>query len=197
MPGFKQSSILFTLQSLKDLEHERAAERSGPDQLLAQVERARIARERRRQQEAEREREEQARIEAMKQAEVARALADADARARLELLARQQQHRQRMAAIEAEARTRRQRAIGWLGSVLGLAVIAGTLGAYLLKVRPETERIQSAYDQLVSTERKRGDDMEQLLARERARRERLAHRLEQAEGEIAALEKKSAAGARH
>ncbi len=191
MPGFKQSSILFTLQNLKDLEHEQA-ERTGPDQLLAQVERARLARERRREQESARQRDEQARIEAMKQAEIARALAEAETQARLEVLAREQQHRERMVSIELEARTRRGRVLGRLGLVAGLIVVAGTLGVYVLKVRPETARIQSAYDRLVSAERKRGDDVEQLLAQERARRERLALRLEQAETEIAALKKKTA-----
>jgi colicin import membrane protein len=192
MPGFKQSSILFTLQSLKKLELERAAKRTGPDRLLHQVESTRIARERRRQQESQREREERARIEAMKQAEIARALADGEARARLELLARQQQHRQRLADLDAEARVRRQRLVGRLAFLVTLAGMAGALGVYVLKVRPETERIQSAYDRLVAAERKRADDVEQLLSREQERRQRLARRLEQAETEIAALKKKTA-----
>lgn len=197
MPGFKQSSILFTLQSLKDLEHERAAGRTGSGHLLRQVDSARVARERRRQREAEQRREDEARIEAMKQAEVARALADAEARARLERIEREQQHRQRLAAIDAEARARRQRLVSRLGILVTLLVMAGALGVYVFKVRPETERIQSAYDRLVSAERKRADDVEQLLDRERKRRQRLAHRLEQAETEIAALKKKTASRARH
>jgi len=197
MPGFKQSSILFTLQGLKTLEHERVVKPTGPDRLLHQVESARIDRERRRQRESQREREELARIEAMKQTEIARALADADARARLELLARQQQHRQRLAAIDAEARARRQRLVGRLAVLVTLAVMAGAIGVYVFKVRPESERIQSAYERLVLAERKRADDVEQLLSREQARRQRLEHRLEQTETEIAALKKKTAFRRRH
>lgn len=196
MPGFNQSSLLFTLQSLKDLEHQRATGHGRPRTLLAEVDRAPVDRERR-QREAERQRKERARVEAMKQAAVAQALAEAEARARVELLARQQQHRERLAAIDAEATARRQKMLARFASAVALVVMAGTLGVYFFKVRPETQRIQSAYDRLVAADGKRTDDIEQLLTQERKRRERLARQLEQAETQVAALEKKTGARGGH
>ena len=159
MPGFKQSSIPFALRSLESLEHEWKAEHAEHERLLSHVDAARTARERRKREEAERLREEDARIEAMKQAEVARALAEAEARARFEVSAQERQHQQRLTEIDAEARSRRQKALGWLGMLVAVVAIAGALGVYLFKVRPETERIQSAYDRLVLAERTRADDV--------------------------------------
>ncbi len=194
MPGFKQSSILFTLKSLRDLEQQRAGQGHDTAHVLSQLERAGGGRERKRQQQAERERAELARIEAMKQLAVARALAEAETRARAELLAQTEQHRQRLVAIEAEARARRQALVGRLGALVALVVLAAVMGVYLFKVRPETERIQSAYDRLVVAERQRADDVEQLLKKEQQRRQRLTRRLEKAETELAALKKKAAYG---
>lgn len=194
MAGFKQSSILFTLENLKGAEREWGTVPAEQERLLSQVNRARAARERRRREQADQEKravaEEQARFEAMKQAEIARARTEAAARAKLEVLARQHEHEQRLAAIDAEGRSRRARLLSRLSLVVMAVVTATTLGIYVLKVRPETQRIQTAYDRLVAAERKRADDVEQLLAQERARRERLAHRLAQTESELAAQKKR-------
>jgi colicin import membrane protein len=143
----KESSVLFSLKELMNLEEDRikqeedtrAAHAAAAEQarLLAEkqardAEEARIrAEEERRRMEEGRAREENARLEALRQGEVERARVDAEGRARMEAMAAQQQHERSLAAINQDKSKKNLRNIIIAG--VAIVVIGGATGIFFVK----------------------------------------------------------------
>jgi colicin import membrane protein len=114
----KESSVLFSLKELMNLEEDRIrSEEAEKAASAAAAERARLdaersareaeehrirAEEERRRTEEQRSREEQARLEAIRVAEIEKARVEAEQRARLEAMAAQQHHERSLAAIHGD-----------------------------------------------------------------------------------------------
>jgi len=152
----RESSLLFSLASLADLERERVdrdrvldAERRRAAELAAiEAEHTRVA-EAARRATAERERvlaeersrrEEAARLEGIRLAEVERARAEAHLRSETELAARRERHALELAAAHAGARVRRLRTVALGGGLLAVLATLAVVGFERFVQRPELER---------------------------------------------------------
>ncbi len=153
----KESSVLFSLKELMNLEEDRikseeaekaaaaaAAERARLDaeRSAREAEEARIrSEEERRRLDEARAREEAARIEAIRHAEIEKARTEAENRARLEAMAAQQQHERNLAAIKQDESKKKLRNL-LIGGV-AVVVLGGSLAGYFIyqsSVRGDQER---------------------------------------------------------
>jgi len=143
----KESSVLFSLKELMNLEEDRikqeedtraaqaaAAERARLDaeRQAREAEEARIrAEEERRRSEESRAREEATRLDAIRQGEVERARVDAEQRARMEAMASQQKHEAQLAAINQDKSKTKLRNILIAGAIAVVAI--GSVSGVLIK----------------------------------------------------------------
>lgn len=201
MGELRDSSALFSLEGLLDLEKRRVEEARAAEQRhiaalreteLEQQRKAREAaaqkareQERRRRRREQEEREEQARLLALREAEVQRARLEADANARIEILTRQQQHEQRLAAMRQGLRGRRDRVLLLIGALVTTLTIATSLGLYYGRVLPEAKRTETRFAQLLDAEREKSRHAEALLRTESRERQQLARELEITKIELA------------
>lgn len=137
--------------------------------------------------EAQIRKEEEIRLAAASQAALETARAEAAAQARVELLEKQHEHERRMLLLRAQGQRGSQLAVAGLLALL--VCLAGTMGVYFGKLRPENQRMQRAYDELVRVERARAEETKRLLDKSESRRAELAAELEAARRRILALEK--------
>lgn len=139
----KESSVLFSLKELMNLEedrikteenvkanHVRAAEEAqrAAERAAVDAEQARIAAEQeRRRLDEQRGREEAARLDAIRQAEVEKARLEAEGQSRMAAMAAQQQHERQLVAIHSDQskKTLRNAVIGLIVAVLAIASIGG------------------------------------------------------------------------
>ena len=192
MGELRESSLLFSLQLLEDIEkqrldQERAAEAQRRETERAeQLDRERRAREdarrqkeyaERRQAELERERhEEQTRLEAMQRALLESARLEVEARARAQEDAAQRQHAQRLAEIRGHAGARRLRALFTASLV---AFVAAAVSACVLAWQlDEARRLSRQYEQLRVMEREGRTVATRLLEQARDRIEALSRDVE-------------------
>lgn len=161
MSGEKQeSSVLFSLKELMSLEEDRIKQEDADKQRAAdderrareadelrrrQEEEARLAaEEERRRQEEQRKREEEARLEAIRHAEIEKKRIEAERAAQLEAMSKQQEHARQLAMIQQDQSKKKLRntliGVG-AGSFL---LIAGGLGLYFGKIKPEQEAAAAA-----------------------------------------------------
>ncbi len=153
MAESKESSVLFSLKELMNLEEDRVKQEADAKTRAAQAEvQARLDAERRvrdeeearlraaddaRRAEEQRQREEAARHEAIRVAEVERARLDAENRARLEAMRHQQEHEQRVAAISQQSGKKQATLIAaGIGAVLFIALVGG--GLFIKKQNDES-----------------------------------------------------------
>ncbi len=158
MAESKESSVLFSLKELMNLEEDRVKQEADAKTRAAQAEvQARLDAERRVREEEEarmraaddarraeelRQREEAARHEAIRVAEVERARLDAENRARLEAMRHQQEHEQRVAAISQQSGKKQATLIAaGIGAVLFLALVGGGL---FIKKQNDANEAQAA-----------------------------------------------------
>jgi colicin import membrane protein len=143
----KESSVLFSLKELMNLEEDRikqeedtrAAQAAAAERARLEAERqardaeeARIrAEEERRRQEDQRSREEAARHEAIRQGEVERARVDAEQRARLEAMQQQQKHEAQLASIKQDVSKKKLRNLLIGGAAV--VVVGLSVGGFLVK----------------------------------------------------------------
>lgn len=202
MASRRDDSMLFLLNGLAGADKERVERELRVHRLAAEAALARVLAKKRAEQEAELERlrlaSEAARDDAQrrKEAEIRRAAeaqaaletarAEAAARERIELLEKQHEHERRMAALRGQGQRGSQLAVA--GLAVAVLCFAGSLGVYFGKLRPETRRVERAYDELVSAERARADEAKRLLQRSEKRRAELASELEAARRRIRELE---------
>jgi hypothetical protein len=203
MDELRESSLLFSLESLLETERERVqreareAQRRREDDLKRVAEaaerrrvseqREREARERRRALEAERERLEQERIEAMKHATVERVRVEAEGELRLRESEQARQHDLALARIREGERLRRYRTLSWLSSgALATVILAGAF-AYLGLMRPAQAREDQYLRARLSAAEDRARGSELLLSAERRKGEELATKLAAAQPRVGAL----------
>ena len=142
MADQKESSVLFSLKELMNLEEDRIREEEAQKAARARAElEAREAKERaardaeerrlrddeeRRRTEELRKREEQTRLEAIRQGEVEKARAEAEHRARMEAMAAQRAHEAQLASINQDQHKKRlQVTIGVVAFLFVAAVVGG------------------------------------------------------------------------
>lgn len=161
MSATKESSVLFSLHELMDLERDRIeaerAERVRSERALAEAKAAAARRalqaEHARVREAEeavlreqeRRREERARLEAIKLAEIQRAKSDADHWARLEAARIEHEHVQKLQALRAD-KGKQKLLYGVIGAVSLLAVGAVAGGVLLKQLDDEAETARLALE---------------------------------------------------
>jgi colicin import membrane protein len=156
----KESSVLFSLKELMNLEEDRikteedakaaaaaAAERARVDAERAarEAEEARIRSEQeRRRVEEQRSREENARLDAIRHAELEKARLDAEQRARLEAMAAQQQHERSLEQIKQDDSKKRLRNMLFIGAAA--VVVLGSAGGYLAYDSAQKAQARAAAD---------------------------------------------------
>jgi colicin import membrane protein len=200
----RETSLIFSLEGVMARERERIHEEEAEHRRRLQAahelqvaaerrsreaeERRRSEQERRFREEQQRAREEAARLQALRQAELERSRIEAEARAKLELVAQQHQHERRIEAIRSDVKRRRDRIVALASSFLATLVALGAAALWFGKLEPESARLQAAYDELVSAERRRSEETRTLVARLEDRRGELLRELERSTARLAEAE---------
>ncbi|HEY6080421.1 MAG TPA: hypothetical protein VIW29_16520 [Polyangiaceae bacterium] len=197
MDELRESSLLFSLESLLETERERVqreareAQRRREDELkrvgeLAERRRVagqqeREARQRRQALEQEREHLEQERLEAMKRSTVERVRIEAEGQLRLLELEQQRQHDLALARIREAERSRSYRTLSWLSSAAAATLLVSAAFAYFGLLRPAQAREQQFSQAKLSAAEARARGSELLLAAERRKSQTLAARVAELE----------------
>ena len=205
MAELRGGSLLFSLARLRDLEQERVeAEAARERQRLesevrAQAEREHYQREadrmrtleieRRQAREVAAQREMEARAAAVKQAQLERARVEAEARSQIELLQCQQEHQRRLAQLSQVGRDRRDRVVLLVSATIAVVTVALAVGLYFGRVRPEQERMQAAYRELIRVAKERADYAERVAADTGAKNAALEGEIERLEQDLEAARK--------
>lgn len=154
----KESSVLFSLKELMNLEENRIKEEEQEKDRRSRAEAERRAREdaeRRAAEEArlraeedarradeQRKREDAARLEAIRHGEIEKAKAEAEHQARLQQMAAQQAHEQHLAALHGDESKKRLKLI--VGIVSAVLVIGIAVTAVLMKKSSDEQKRQQA-----------------------------------------------------
>jgi len=156
----KESSVLFSLKELMNLEEDRIKteddekKRRAEADVQARVEAERRARDQeaqrlqaeedRRRSEEQRTKEEAARLEAIRHGEIEKARVEAEQRARMEAMSKQQEHERHLSTLHHDEHKKKlQRMVTF--SVAGAAILLfGGLGLYFGKIKPEAEARDAA-----------------------------------------------------
>lgn len=195
MDELRESSLLFSLESLLETERERVqreareAERKRMDELARVadlVERRRVAaqqereaRERRQQLEQERERLDQERLDGIKRAAVERARIEAEGAARLLEAEQARKHDLSLAELRARHGAARYRVLSWL-AIVGLVLSwAGTALAYFGLIGPAHVQREQQLRAVIAADAELAKTMERTLALERSKNQSLQARIEQ------------------
>jgi hypothetical protein len=195
MDELRESSLLFSLESLLETERERVQREAREAQERREQELARVvelaerrrlatqqereARERRQLLEQERERLEQERIDAMKLATVERARIEAESHARIVELEQAQKHGLALSRLREQESTVRYRTLFWLSSAALLVTLALSLSAFLGLVRPAHAREQQSLKDLVAATEARVSATERALSAERSKSQALEEHVKQ------------------
>ena len=169
----KESSVLFSLKELMNLEEDRIREEEAQKEAQAKAElearqaaerAARAAEEARLREEEEarrneevRRKEEAARLEAIRHGEIEKARAEAEHRARYETMAAQQAHEQTLAALTQDKGKKRLQIV--VGITIGVLLIGGVAGVLTFKEHQEEAQKRAA---ILEAQRK---DTEERLRR--------------------------------
>ncbi len=164
MGELRESSVLFSLQGLMELEQERVEAEAADAARRVESERRerelalRLAREeeasklraeeeaRRREQAARAE--EAARLEALRLAEVERVRIETEHRARMDVAAAQASHERALAALREDRSRKRWARFAIGGAAIAFGLLAGGLALWFGKLKPDAER--AARDQSIS-----------------------------------------------
>ena len=157
----KESSVLFSLKELMNLEEDRIKPRgrreeaasggrsAGPGRGRASRARPRgssasQAEEERRRSEEQRKKEEAARLEAIRHGEIEKARVEAEQRARMEAMSKQQEHERHLSTLQHDEHKKKlQRMVTF--SIAGAAILLiGGLGLYFGKIKPRSEARDAA-----------------------------------------------------
>jgi colicin import membrane protein len=189
----KESSVLFSLKELMNLEEDRIREEEAEKERTARIEAERRAREeadRRaaeqarmqaeadaRRAEEQRQKEEVARIDAIRTAEIEKAKAEAEHQARLQAMTAQQAHEAQIAALQSDSTKKRLKLI--VGIVTAVLVLGG--GATVFAVMKSNEE-QAQREAILAAEQVRAA---QELAKIKADFEAAQKAQEDLQGELA------------
>ncbi len=173
----KESSVLFSLKELMNLEEDRirqeedtkrkaeeaaAAARAAEERRVREEEEARLrAAEDKRRAEEQRTREEAARLEAIRHAEVEKARLDAENAARIEQLRHQQEHERQLALVTQDKSKKR---LVLIASGIGVLFIAGLVGGAiaLSNAAKQREALQAQLADLTSKQEENNRKMSEL-----------------------------------
>lgn len=172
----KESSVLFSLKELMNLEEDRIRQedddkrkraeaeeqaRLDADRRAREAEEARASAEQeRRRQEEQRQREETARLEAIRQGEVERARHDAENQARLRAMQQQQDHERQLAALSQDKK--KKQLVYLVVGIGALLIFGGVGGGYALySSQKEAERVQALKDKEIA---EKNATVERLMA---------------------------------
>jgi len=156
----KESSVLFSLKELMNLEEDRIkqedeekrrradadvqarvdAERRAREQELARLN----AEEERKLRDEQRKKEDAARLEAIRHAEVEKARVEAEQRARMESLSKQQEHERALSSLKHDEHKKKLQRMVMLSIGGAVLLLVAVLGIYLGKIKPETEAREAA-----------------------------------------------------
>ena len=172
----KESSVLFSLKELMNLEEdrikteeaERAAQAAAAERARVEAERqareaeeARIrSEEERRRTDEQRSREEATRLDAIRTAEIEKARVEAEQRARLEAMAAQQQHERSLAAIHGDESKQKLRKTLIAVAVI-VPLVAGIAGIMIYK---DYQQKQMAQNAVVAEQQRQADENKKLQA---------------------------------
>jgi colicin import membrane protein len=156
----KESSVLFSLKELMNLEEDRikqededkkrrgeadARARADAERRARDQEQARLtAEEERRRSDEQRKREEAVRLDAIRHGEIEKARVEAEQRARMEALAKQQEHERHITSLKHDEHKKKLQRNLMLAVGGGAIVVFGGLGVYFGKIRPEAEAREAA-----------------------------------------------------
>lgn len=195
MDELRESSLLFSLESLLETERERVqreareAQRKREDELARVAELAerrrlaaqqeREARERRQALEQERERLDQERLEAMKRAVVERARVEAEGNARLVEAEQARKHELSLAELRGRHDAARYRTLTWLSAGALVLSWGGALLAYFGLVEPAHAAREQHLQTLIAADAELAKTSERALSLERSKNHALQARVEQ------------------
>ncbi|HMI88177.1 MAG TPA: hypothetical protein VK550_29030 [Polyangiaceae bacterium] len=156
----KESSVLFSLKELMNLEEDRikqedddkkrradadARARTEAERRARDQEQARLtAEEERRRGDEQRKKEEAVRLEAIRHGEIERARVEAEQRARMEALSKQQEHERHITSLKHDEHKKKLQRNLMLAVGGGAIIVFGGLGLYFGKIRPEAEARETA-----------------------------------------------------
>ena len=199
MDELRESSLLFSLESLMETERERVqreareAQRRREDELsrVAELgERRRVAQQQEREAkqrrlllEQERERLEQERLEAMKQATVEHARIEVESRMRLVEAEQARKHELSLSQLREGERTALYRTLTWLSSGAFVAALGGASIAYFGMLEPAQARREQQLQSVISIDSEKNQLTERLLSAERRNSDTLRARIAQLESE--------------
>ncbi len=182
--GNQESSVLFSLNELMNMEQERiqkesdakrAAEEAAMQARAAEEQRAREEEERRLREAAEqqrvndaRSREEAARLEAIRHGELEKARLDAENRARIEQLSRLQDHERQLHSLSQDKQKKKLLQIA-IGLGVFFVIFAIGAGVVIKKNLDEKEAFQAQMQQLVADRADIESKMKNASAEDRKR----------------------------
>ncbi len=176
----KESSVLFSLKELMNLEEDRIRQedeerkRRAEAEVQARLEAERRAREQeqarlqaeeeRRRTDEQRKKEEAARLDAIRHAEVEKARVEAEQRARIEAMSRQQEHQLQMSALEHDEHKKKLQRIATFGVGGGAILLIGGLFLYFGKIKPESDARELAARQALVQQAEESKKLQQQLS---------------------------------
>lgn len=147
------NSVLFSINQLMNdyetrlLEEQAEEARKAEAEEKARLEAARVAKEEearrvheenmRRIREESAKREEEARLEAIRLAAIERARIEAERQAQIDMQVQAQQHELALEALRQDEKKKKLRRSIWMGSAAGAMALAGILGLYFGKIKPD------------------------------------------------------------
>jgi colicin import membrane protein len=174
----RESSFLFSLKNMLELEKQRSQaeqlaqmeshrQRTRERELFARemLEKKRVAEMELLRLAQQQRQETAARIETLRLATLEKARIESEARARLEVLEKQQDHERKLYAIREASRQKGAMQLAIVGLSLAVLCTLGFTVLYFGKLRPESQRLEGAYDDLVTAQRTRAEETAKLLAR--------------------------------
>jgi colicin import membrane protein len=175
----KESSVLFSLKELMNLEEDRIKQedeekkRRAEAEVQSRVEAERRARdqeqmrlsaeEERRRSEEQRKKEEAARVEAIRHAEIEKARVEAEQRARMEAMTKQQEHERAMSSLKHDEHKKKLQRMVTFSIGGGVLLLVAVLGIYLGKIKPENEAREAAARAALVQQAEESAKMKRLL----------------------------------
>jgi colicin import membrane protein len=156
----KESSVLFSLKELMNLEEDRIRQEEDEKKKRAEAEvharleaekRAREqeqsrlhAEEERRRSEEQRKKEEAARLEAIRHAEIEKARVEAEQKAKLEAMTQQQAHQLQLSTLQHDEHKKKLQRMVTFSVGGGVILLIGALFLYFGKIKPDNDAREAA-----------------------------------------------------